>query len=380
MPHIAFRNWLNQEANQLFWKQPLPSEKMDDIIIDPVIQKSIAGSNKNQMLYSYIENFIVTSYARLIDHKLREIYQCLSLREFRDPSGFEQRRKSSDAQLTYFELRAQFEFFLKNDIQQHRANPDAELNAFRRWVEISNVLLKRHCYEGFLLVFTNLQVMTRPDLINGLPQCVRKNYNQLCEMNKPVGNHKALRQYMIAHQSEADFSPLLFTCHDITMINEYIDNLRGHEFELWNQNRQLNAEINKVKKSTSNQEELAIKIQYLQTQREGIIEELKKVRRILVEQFQQRKELLGKVQKEQKQPLTSLPSYIEQTYNRIKIRFNKQKSDNEDVLNSSSSGKLNASPPTLYSNKLLPSLWKRKGVPENNYWEHMFTPNCLKNK
>ncbi|CEG57103.1 hypothetical protein [Legionella fallonii] len=379
MSRFAFRNWLSQEGNQLFWQQPLASEKMDSIIIDHKMQKSIAGSNKNQALYSYIENYIVTSYAQLIDYKLREVYQGLSLDEFKEPSGFERREKASAMQLNYFQLREQLEFFLKNDIQRHRDNPDAELNAFRRWIEIANILLKRHCYEGFMLISVNMQLIARPDLINGLPHCIRENYNQFCEMNKPDGNHRALRRYIKLHQNEADFSPMIFNYHAIAMLNESIEGLRGQELLLKHQNKQLATQINKIKKTIKESYGKETIIQELQEQRVEIAKNLKKIKLALASRFQQRDDLLVGVAKEQKQPLKSLPSHVDQTYQRVKDRFDKQK-ENDDMLDSNSSLKRNGSSSKLYSHKLLPSLWKRKGVTEDNYWGLIFTPSCLKNK
>ena len=271
------------------------------------------------------------------------------------------------------------EFFLKNDIQQHQANADAELNAFRRWIEIANVLLKRHCYEGFILVFVNLQLIARSDLVNALPQCVRENYNQLCEINKPDKNHRALRQYMKSHQNKTDFSPLIFNYHAIAVLNESIENLRDQELLLRDQNRQLVIEIGRVKKSTTNPARRDIKIEVLQEKGVDIAKKLKKVELALEGQFQQRKALLDGVEKEQKQPLQPLPLYIDETYKQIKLRFNKQqKSTVKDVGANSLKG-LNTAPSTLYSHKLLPSLWKRKGITEDKYWQQVFTTNCLKN-
>lgn len=234
MSHNYFRTCLTTKDNKFFWQKPLASERFDKLIADRKFQKSIAHSRKNQLMYSFIESKIASDYALLIDTKLREQLKQFTLDDFNDISGFERKEKSNSRQQSYFKLRQELEFFLKNDIQQHKSCPDAQLNAFRRWINISDLLLRHHCYEGFLLVFVNLQLIADKQLIDGLPVSVRNNYNQLCQLSSPIGNHSTLRHFMNTHQSESDFTPLFFTYHAIGALDESLESLKDKEVLLKN--------------------------------------------------------------------------------------------------------------------------------------------------
>ncbi|VEB30463.1 Uncharacterised protein [Legionella pneumophila] len=229
MSHNYFRTCLTTKDNKFFWQKPLASERFDKLIADRKFQKSIAHSRKNQLMYSFIESKIASDYALLIDTKLREQLKQFTLDDFNDISGFERKEKSNSRQQSYFKLRQELEFFLKNDIQQHKSCPDAQLNAFRRWINISDLLLRHHCYECFLLVFVNLQLIADKQLIDGLPVSVRNNYNQLCQLSSPIGNHSTLRHFMNTHQSESDFTPLFFTYHAIGALDESLESLKDKE-------------------------------------------------------------------------------------------------------------------------------------------------------
>ncbi len=397
MPVNHFRNWLNTRSNQQFWLNPIPSEQFDDLISNSAIQKSIADSKSNQLLYSYIENRIVLDYANLIDTKLREVFYTLNIDEFKDPSGFERKEKSSTNQTNYFELRNQLEFFLKQDIQQHKANPDAQLNAFRRWVEISDSLLKRHCYEGFLLIFVNLQIIASPNLINGLPRGLQENYHELCRLCAPGSNHSALRKFINKNTTEHDFNPLIFTYHAIAVINESIINIRQHEILLKGRKKVVSKEIRRLQKEMDTHEfnqindllahhqkipdELRAGNSYLidlLRESKRIPKDLKRNNRVIKEQHQQRTNLIHLVQKEQAYKIKAIPDYLESTFKRLSFRFNKHKI--EELMNISTPEPVSArNAPTseLYSRHLLPSFWQRAGKSQKNHWDDIFTPSCL---
>ncbi|WP_298624502.1 RasGEF domain-containing protein [uncultured Legionella sp.] len=388
------RSWLNDHRNQQFWLNPLPSEQFDVLISQTPIQKSISGSKKNRLIYSYIENKIVSDYTQLIDFKLREVFYNLGIDEFREPKGFERQEKSSQNQRNYFEVREQLEFFLKQDIQQHQNNPDAQLNAFRRWIEISDSLLKRHCYEGFLLVFINLQLMAKPHLIDGLPTKLQHNFHELCKINSPAKNHSALRHFINKNTNERDFTPLFLTNHDITMINESIIQIGQQELLLNNRKKAVFREINRLRGEMDPTEfdkvEMLVRDDKknpieLDTENIALIDLLRESRKIpeqiklnhsiLAEQLKQRSALLNLIKKEQRYKVQTLPEHLENTYDEISLRFGKYKRDQESIQEPVSAR--DARPSKLYSRHLLPSFWQRTGKSEARHWEDMFTPSCL---
>lgn len=377
----------------------MASERFDRLIADKKFQKSVARSRKNQLMYSFIESKIASDYALLIDIKLREQLQQITLDDFNDISGFERKEKSNLRQQSYFKLRQQLEFFLKNDIQQHKSCPDSRLNAFRRWVNISDLLLRHHCYEGFLLVFVNLQLIADKQLIDGLPVSVRNNYNQLCQLSSPIGNHGALRHFMNIHQSESDFTPLFFTYHAIGALDESLESLKDKEMILKKQLKHLNKKLNHLKKEIApevidiisellkNKQQIPKK---MMERREHVIQTMKEVRctrkhlkQIQVnvrDQLEQRANLVGLIAKEQKATPRMMPEYLKKTHNIIKHRFNKQfiATAKQSELESTTDRTPRSS--SLYKSKLLPHFWNRHGKTSSSYWDEVFTPSCLNNR
>lgn len=378
----------------------MASERFDKLIADRKFQKAIAHSRKNQLMYSFIESKIASDYALLIDTKLREQLKQFTLDDFNDISGFERKEKSNSRQQSYFKLRQELEFFLKNDIQQHKSRPDAQLNAFRRWINISDLLLRHHCYEGFLLVFVNLQLIADKQLIDGLPVSVRNNYNQLCQLSSPIGNHSTLRHFMNTHQSESDFTPLFFTYHAIGALDESLESLKDKEVLLKKQLKHLNKKLNHLRRAVTpevidiiyeflkNKQQIPKKMMERRGHLIQLLEEvgcvgkqLKQIQINVQEQLEQRANLVGLIIKEQKTTPRTIPDYLEKTHNIIQHRFNKQsiatvklpnpvEPTTEKILSSSS----------LYKSKLLPNFWNRHGKSSSSYWEEVFTPSYLNNR
>ncbi|HAT8831056.1 TPA: Dot/Icm T4SS effector MavA [Legionella pneumophila] len=400
MSHNYFRTCLTTKDNKFFWQKPLASERFDKLIADRKFQKSIAHSRKNQLMYSFIESKIASDYALLIDTKLREQLKQFTLDDFNDISGFERKEKSNSRQQSYFKLRQELEFFLKNDIQQHKSCPDAQLNAFRRWINISDLLLRHHCYEGFLLVFVNLQLIADKQLIDGLPVSVRNNYNQLCQLSSPIGNHSTLRHFMNTHQSESDFTPLFFTYHAIGALDESLESLKDKEVLLKKQLKHLNKKLNHVRREVTpevidiiyeflkNKQQIPKKMMERRGHLIQLLEEvgcvgkqLKQIQINVQEQLEQRANLVGLIIKEQQAMPRALPEYLEKTYNIIQHRFNKQSIATVKLPNPlEPTTEKTLSSSCLYKNKLLPHFWNRHGKSPSSYWEDVFTPSYLNNR
>lgn len=358
-----FRKWLKKDNNCHLWKQPIPSEQFDKLLSRPEIQRSIAKSKRNQHVYSYIENKITSDYAWLIDYKLREALKELHLDDFRHPSGFESKIKSCDRQRNYFELRDNFEHFLKHDIKQHHDNPDAELNAFRRWVEVSDLLLKRHCYEGFLLVFFNTYLLAKPHLVNGLPAGLRQRYDYLCHLVEPGFNHAPLRHYIQRNKNENDLPPLIFNYHAIAVLNESIAQLREKEINLKQRKRDLCHRITKLDHHyrPENHDEIAqASLELL-----DIPKQIRTIQLNVIDQFEQRARLIHEISDAQKVSINKIPEYLETSYNHMKALRQERPLEHP--------GKSPTRPATLYSHKLLPGFWSRKGSTAEQYWNNIFS-------
>lgn len=378
MSRNHFHNWLRQKENRYLCSGIMPSERLDKAIADKDIQKSIATSRKEQLLYSFVENRIASDYAWLIDYKLREVFKTFTMTEFEETSGFERKEKSSFRQQHYFEVRNHLEYFLKHDIQQYRDCADSELNAFKRWVEISDLLLRRHCYEGFLLICANLQLVERPHLIEGLPECLRNSYQEMTRLCAPDGNHKALRTLIKRNQKPHDFPPLIFGTHAITSLNESLSLLQQRDIVLQENYQELSIQIERLSTVIFPEYDSCELLKTLENEQIKISHKLEEIRKNILDQQRQRATLLQEFRKAQQHTLKPIPVYLEQTYYRVELRFNKE---SLEIAKNSFAPALPtsrpANPSTLFSQKMLPSFWNRRGKSTDNFWKDLFTPSSV---
>lgn len=369
-----FRKWLLKDENQFFWKEvAVPSERMDELLTDRAIQKSIAGSSKNQYLYSFIENRIVNDYADLIDCKLRAVFSNIPIIDFRNPVGFECEIKSSSAQKKYFKRRHALEFFLKGEIQQHAQAPDAQLNAFRRWVEISDALLKRHCYEGFILIFVNLQLLAQPQWLCGLPAGLQDKYYEMCALSSPLDNYLALRTHIRLNQHESDLSPVILTCQAINSLNCSMDLILENRIKLQEKENLLNSAITALE----HKERYRKKVKALNREIEATYLELWNNTLFHCDQVRQRTALLNQIAKEQKYSTKPMPEHLEKTYKEIHIRHKAHSRRSIRNWETFDQAPRNKSKPAtlskLYSQNLLPSFWGRGGKSADEHWKEVFS-------
>ncbi|KTD75169.1 hypothetical protein [Legionella waltersii] len=371
-----FRHWLDNKVNDHFWNKPLASRYIDKAISDKKIQRSISASKQNQIRLSCIESIIASDYARMIDVKLRELYKSFRLEDFKDPSGFEKRERSNLLQQDYFQTRGHIEYFIKKEIYQNDLSADAQLNAFRRWINIADLLLRRHCYEGFLLVIVNLELISNKKLIMGLPEGVKNNFAKLCALSLPDYNHSALRKFMSANQDERDFTPMLFNYHAITVLNESLSNLISLKRQTHKDIKRLSRNIIKLEKTM--QDDPSSQYDYLLRERGDKASFLSAIKLQITDQFRQRKALLSSIKKEQGATYTQLPDYLVQTYRRLRKEHTKYqlKLHSQDNPPEPPSAR-DTTPSQLYKSKLLPSFWARSGKPPEKYWDEFFIPSIL---
>lgn len=399
MSQNYFRAWLKEDRNREFWLQRLASRRIDAIISDPQIQKSIANSRTNQLRLSAIESKITSDYALLIDSKLREIYSQFPSEDFERSSGFEGKNKSNLLQQSYFETRGHIEYFLKSEIKLNSRGPDAQLNAFIRWINIADLLLRRHCYEGFLLVVVNLDLISNETLVNGLPDSLRDRFNRLCALKSPDRNHTALKNYIKEHQNSRDFTPLFLNYHPILILNESLALLLEKKKKAAKDQKRIIASISELENREG--PDLIALMQYrlsknlnlpakhhrqrsFFTELRTILEEqetnesyLLRLNEEMAHQIKLREDILLTIEREQKASYAPLPLYLNQTYNLIAKEHKKYIMQDASNIVSNNSPGVDNTPSTLYSSKLLPGFWNRHRKLVETYWEGFFIPSVF---
>jgi hypothetical protein len=368
----SFLEWLKSDPHPAFWQQPLAAEKLDRILSDPKMKSSIAGSWRNQSLYHFIDLQIANDYAHLIDSKLRAAVALLSLEDFKNPEWFTRKEKANMRQSNYFLVRNYFSHLIKKDIIQHQ-HPDAKLSAFRRWIHISQILLTHHCYEGFLLVFTDLQTLETPQLVKGLPQPLLTLYNQLRQLSDPIKNYAALNAYVKQNKQEGDFIPLFLWFRQITMLEESLQNIKNSTTQLKEKMRSLSQE--KVCSEKELIESVAVRKRtdsQLQAM-PGMVENLKGQKVTILGSIRDIKQALMVNQRQ-------LPGHLELAYKKVVISYNTEtlrqgKQNNEDTLRRPRSSPIEKTS-KLYSRHLLPSFWANPFLSTNEYWDRVYGANC----
>lgn len=322
MSDNLFVRWLTDPQNNLFLKEPLASEKFDDLSYDPELWASIVDNKQNRETYNLIEQQICSEYAFLIDYKLREVFYTLTEEEFKNPKGFECRLKSSFRQNNYFVLTEHLEFFVKSDIQNKADHPLARLNAFKRWIEISNILFNQYCYEGFFLIFTNLQTIARDDILNALPKKSLEQYKSLATLCKVSGNFHELRSLILQNMQHNIFPPLVLWFRDLRFLNETIEKANNAHKELITALEALDLKIEQTNSNT----DLNLMFELIQ-QKDLIYNQYWLNRILIIDQTKRIDAILEEIKKAQITPLNKLPIQLEQSYKRIELRFNQYQLD-----------------------------------------------------
>ncbi|WED44481.1 RasGEF domain-containing protein [Legionella cardiaca] len=328
---------------------PLASREWDDLVAEKEAQIEIKKS-KGPLLYCYIEQKFASDHARIVDVKLREAFAKLSIADFSNPSGFAERKKASTRVENFFNVRNALAFFIKDDIKQH-AKRDSQLNAFRRWITVADLLKEKHCYEGyFLVVSVLLQVDIDFKYNKDLPKYCRKKFDKQCITISPTSNFANLRREISNNNSDKKFTPICIRSKDITALNTVIND----------------SDDSAVKHSKYSS-------------------------------YQLKQKILVDILCEREKPLTKLPQNLSQKYEGIEEQYKKDmakqsevevpdvvnvaakvtgvanvkdsKTDNENVGSVSNTSKT-PTDSNLYRD-LLPSFWHRK-CSKREYWKKAF--------
>lgn len=363
-----FLKWLKRDPHPAFWQQPLAAEKLDSILGDAKMSSSIAGSWRNQSLYHFIDLQIATDYANLIDSKLRAAVALLSLDDFKNPEWFTSKEKANMRQSNYFLVRNYFTHLIKKDISQHK-HADAKLSAFRRWIQISQILLKQHCYEGFLLVFTDLQTLETPQLLKGLPKPFLTLYNELRQLSDPLKNYSALSNYVKKNKQKGDFIPLFLWFRQITMLDESIVNIKNSTTQLKQKMRTLSQEHISSEKELIESEAVRKRTDSQLQAMPSLEGNLNGQKEVILNSIRETKEALKVTQNQ-------LPGHLELAYKKIVISYNTEilrqgKQEREDTIRRPRPTSIEKTS-KLYSNHLLPSFWSMPFMSADEYWDRVY--------
>lgn len=325
---------------------PMPSSYLDDLISNPSMLFLLGSDSGFLLTFIRLEKKVANDYALMIDTKLRAIFKRFDIDYFSNPIGFLGQVKPNLLQREYVEIRNQFEHLMQKEIK-YQKNPDVQLNAFRRWIDIADDLLQRHCYEGFLLISVNLLVQARDFIIKGLPDYYQKKYECFCTLIHPRSCHKNLKNYIKNNRSKNDFCPIIFWVQTLNSILETISD-KKNGLELL-----LRDKIVLNKKDQKHKIAILHSINILETKKT---------------------EILLKILAEQNQKLETLPTHLDNTFNQMRSSYNKD-SIKEARVDFSSTPKtpIGQMPSSLFSHKLIPPQGSSGTQTREAFWQEAFT-------
>lgn len=172
----------------------------------------------NWLHYSHTEQ----KYATLLDIQIRNAFQKLKHSDFNNPAGFANLKNASHELKHFFECRKIFEQFISDDITDHIQQKD-QLRAFKKWMNIAEILLQKHNYEAYCLVVYRLsQIDMDFKLSQKLSSKNNNSFNALETFTSPANNFTVLRRHMESNQNPRKLSPSFILSKDITTLNEVL--------------------------------------------------------------------------------------------------------------------------------------------------------------
>ncbi|RUR05116.1 RasGEF domain-containing protein [Legionella sp. km772] len=196
----------------------------DKITNEPTAQKAIRKSAQIQACYAYIESNLAHQYAKIITTQLNNAFYQLNRLDFMVPKGFSDRKKGSVQLQDYLRVKDLQEQFIRTEILKN--NDDARIHAFRRWIAVVEILVKRHHYEA---AFNTLLTLSTLDdqykLSRHLPSYNIEVFDSLLKLVSPMGNFRVLRQ-CIKEARGKNTTPVIFPfvifSKDLTNLNEHL--------------------------------------------------------------------------------------------------------------------------------------------------------------
>ncbi len=200
------------------------------LVRDTLIEMDRARQfTKNKAFKPYLKmyNQLVQIDATLIDEQLRADYSKIPLNDFANPDGFSKSGKAGPNLKVFLEGRMRLEAHLKRDIME--AQGDAKAKAFCRWIDIAIALRKKHNYEGYFLVITNLSLIDKITESEDFPKSYLKAYIQLLEHADPSSNFVKLRTLWNKDTSPNKLKATFYWSKELTNLNEQIESVYSLE-------------------------------------------------------------------------------------------------------------------------------------------------------
>lgn len=326
MSGTLFLDWIKQNKKNM--NKPFYSQLWDEMIANKSMQKSIASCKKNQDLYRDHELKIINDHALLFEYKLRKYFDKLKKSDFNDPSGFSEVEKGSSRVKWYHRNRDMLQYYMEYDIGVH-SRRDSQLNAFRRWIDVADILLKKHCYEGFVLIAAFLLTQYNPAR-GELPPQSQSKLDEFSKLTTPIRNFTQLRHYINDRSQSYDLLPMVILSKDLTFFNEFLGEkklLSSKEIPVGD----------KIRKECLHKESLIASI--METRGKNTI---------------------------------TLPRHLRNAYIRTKKRYKETQEDQAGEIKNLINNQSKASPSRLYTKDLVPSFWSRR-CSKSVYFDALFS-------
>lgn len=321
-----FHSWLGKHSDPAFWKQPLASTTLDQLLKDKKMRVAIDKSEKNQKYYSALNHEIAKDYAQLIDTKLREAINSLNLGDFDNLDWYEKIARANIRQKNYHNVRSVLEHWIIQDVEQH-THIASKLSAFKRWIKISECLLTSHCYEGFFLVFPQVHSLAKPNYLNELPEMLLQDFKEFDKLCSPVANFKCLRQYIIQNKHNRDLPPILLWYQSFNRLNESVQQVSASTKEIEEKVQGLDRSLSNLQLDDADTNEL--QIDSITLERNRTSKDLMKLQENIGGLTDQRKLILNEIKFVIEHSFVMpIPDYLEQSYHQLIVSYNKQNGTN----------------------------------------------------
>ncbi len=247
MPEKDFFTLFNSHSNQNKWAYRYKWDQ--DISRAPKLQHAILHSKSCQTIYAHTETKLTQNYADILDAKIKEAFQRMPKEDFLNPEGFEQSRKTTEAQKNYLNTIETISYMIWHEITPYSSR-DAQLHAYKRWIGVAELLFRRQNYDACHQVLINLELIDgRLHLSNELPESNHKSLNKL--INLFEAPYAKFLSYYTHHQTNMSLMPILALSNVVIKQNTIIEKAQSEiqQNQDINHNRQIYQTISTQKRN-----------------------------------------------------------------------------------------------------------------------------------
>ncbi|HHF7390850.1 TPA: RasGEF domain-containing protein, partial [Legionella anisa] len=192
-----FLNLLIRKKDHLFGhlcsQGELPSVEFDRLLVSQ--GKNIPYRHKDYAnCYKQMEQTLIFNYVNIFEKLYKKEMGSLSKKEIKKLGNFFQ-EKTSDCFENITELDAFTQSFVFYDILVHKRSK-TKVNAFRRWLDIAQVLLEQESYAPFFAIINalNSPEISHYNLVSYLPNSYQNRFHQFIELCSPEHGYKNARK------------------------------------------------------------------------------------------------------------------------------------------------------------------------------------------